>query len=209
MLDWRTIVNGMLIIYAALLTGCTGTSEPTSFFMLSPIMEGKDLRDGGREISVLVGPVYVAAYLDRSQIIARQTGVEVTVHDFDQWAEPLDKNVKRVLIANLSAMLGSTEVYDFENSNSPATKFQLQVEVYRLDFVEEGAASFDAFWTIYDSRGRIVRRNKTQMTRMASGKDMASLVAAQNMLLTDFTKDVAEELISLNVMDMSQRESIE
>jgi len=196
MSNWRNGVCLLLVILVAVLTGCTGKSEPTSFYMLRSLEEFPGLRPAGSDISVLVGPVSVPTYLDRSQIMARQEGVEVIVHDFDHWAEPLDKNVKRVLIDNLSAFLGTAMVYDFENSRSPDTDFQLQVEVSRFDYTKQGTAVFIAFWTLYDAEGEITSRNKTVMTAEAAGEGMASMVAAQNTLVTNFSKNVANELIS-------------
>lgn len=196
MSNWRNGVYLFLVILVATLTGCTGKSEPTSFYMLRSLEEFPGLRPAGSDISVLVGPVTVSDYLDRSQIIARQEGVEVLVHDFDHWAEPLDKSVKRVLISNLSAFLGTAMVYDFENSRSPDTEFQLQVEVSRFDYTKKGTAVFIAFWTVYDADGEITSRNKTVMTAQAAGEGLASMVAAQNTLVTNFSKNVANELLS-------------
>lgn len=208
MSNWRSSACLFLVILVTTLAGCTGKSEPTSFFMLRSLEEYPGPRPTGPDISVLVGPITVSAYLDRSQIVARQEGVEVIVHDFDHWAEPLDRNMKRVLMANLSTLLGSAEVYDFENSRSPDTDFQLQVEVDRFDFTRNGTAILTAFWTVYDAKGDIISRNRTVMTAEAGGKGLASMVAAQNTLVTNFSKKVVDELLSQGSKPrLPQRES--
>ncbi|WP_419176572.1 PqiC family protein [Desulfosediminicola sp.] len=208
MMYWPKNISLACILSVTMLTGCTGKSEPTSFFMLRSIDEISDTIAGevivGSDISVMVGPVTISNYLDRSQIIGRQEGVEVLVHDFDHWAEPLDKNVARVLMANLSTLLGTAKVYDFENSISAHPKFQVQVEIGRFDFSENGTAVFVAYWTIYDANGTPLSRNKTVMTEDVTGRGMASRVAAQNRVVTDFSRVVARKLAELNIVTPAQ-----
>lgn len=178
------------------LVGCGGTSKPTDFFMLSPIMDAQAVSPQGRQISVLVGPVTIPAYLDRDQIISRQTGVEITVFDFDHWAEPLSSNLKRIFITNLSLLLGTDEIYDFDRRNPITTDYQLEVDIYRFDFNKDGKAVLLAFWTILNQRGELLRREKTILEASSSGENLSNRVAAQNMVISALSRKIADVFLS-------------
>ena len=109
-----TVVLTALLI---LLGGCS-SSSPTRFYVLrswSDSMNKKELQPSDRErcVSIGVGPVKVADYLDRPQIVTRVTPNEVKIAEFDQWAEPLGQNISRVLADNLSALLCTKVVVVF------------------------------------------------------------------------------------------------
>ncbi len=193
----KSIAVSVLLLFCTLfIVGCGGTSRPTNFFMLSPIIDSQAVSPQGEQISVLVGPVSVPAYLDRDQIISRQSGAEITVFDFDHWAEPLSNNLKRVLITNLSLLLGSDEIYDFDRRNPITTEYQLEVDVFRFDFNEDGKVVLLAFWTILNERGEVLRREKTILEASSSGENISSRVAAQNVVISDLSRKIADVILS-------------
>ena len=193
----KSIAVSVLLLFCTLfIVGCGGTSRPRNFFMLSPIIDSQAVSPQGEQISVLVGPVSVPAYLDRDQIISRQSGAEITVFDFDHWAEPLSNNLKRVLITNLSLLLGSDEIYDFDRRNPITTEYQLEVDVFRFDFNEDGKVVLLAFWTILNERGEVLRREKTILEASSSGENISSRVAAQNVVISDLSRKIADVILS-------------
>ena len=177
------------------LTGCGGISKPTTFFMLSPIdMESGERSTTKDEISILVGPITVPVYLNRDQIVVRQPGVEVSVNDFDHWAEPLSDNLKRVLVANLSTLLSSSQVYNREHRNLPDTKYQLTIDISRFDNSAEGAGVLLAFWTLSDRKGKVLKREKSLITAQSSTAEIESYVEALNELVSEFSRQLAGEI---------------
>ncbi|MBW2209271.1 MAG: membrane integrity-associated transporter subunit PqiC [Deltaproteobacteria bacterium] len=81
------------IIAAVLLVGvgCTTTPPPTFYqldepanTMLSGLMRG---------VAIGVGPINMAAYLDRPQIVTRATDHKLNLSEFNRWAEPLKESV--------------------------------------------------------------------------------------------------------------------
>ncbi len=186
----------LLLFFILFIVGCGGTSRPTNFFMLSPIIDAQAVSPQGEQVSVLVGPVTVPAYLDRDQIISRQPGVEITVFDFDHWAEPLSNNLKRIFITDLSLLLGSDEIYDFDRRNPITTEYQLEVDIYRFDFNKEGKAVLLAFWTILNDRGEVLRREKTFLEASSSGENLSSRIAAQNVVISALSRKIADVILS-------------
>ena len=60
-----TVVLGIAVLAA----GCLGGSAPTRFYVLAPV-DGPAVA-GERPLAVGVGPVSLASYLDRPQIVTR------------------------------------------------------------------------------------------------------------------------------------------
>lgn len=200
MVTKKNIITFFVLFFLSLsLVSCGGISKPTSFFMLTPIQTDSILpQDGLEQVSVLVGPVTVAAYLNRDQIISQQKGSKMLVHDFDHWAEPLNHNLKRVLIANLSSLLSSAEIYDFDRRSSISTHYQVEVDIQQLDFTVEGTAVLMGFWSIFDNKGTLLQREKAFLQIASTGGDVDSKVAALNKCVSDFSRQVAEAIASQN-----------
>ena len=95
--------------------GCAGTSRPSSFYLLEAVPEAAaplGAGSGGAR-AVVLGPIRLAAYLDRAQMVTRTGGSELSVEEFHRWGEPLKEAVYRVVQENLSAMLGTAAVYSY------------------------------------------------------------------------------------------------
>lgn len=192
-----TITTVLLFFIVLSLAGCGGISKPTTFFMLTPIQaESAQSRHGTEQVSVLVGPVTIPGHLDRDQIISQEKGPTVLVYDFKHWAEPLNQNLKGVLIANLSSLLGSAAIYDFDRRSSIVTDYQVEVDIHQLHFTVEGTAVVMAFWTIFDNDGTVLRREKTTLQADATGKDINSRVSALNAVISEFSRHLAQAISS-------------
>ena len=112
-----TIRIRLWIIAAALLAvaGC-GTTQPSTYYQLSETAN-TELSGLDRGLAVGVGPVNVAPYLDRPQIVVRGQGHTLRLSEFNRWVEPLTDSISRVIIINLSNRLESTRVYKIPRRN--------------------------------------------------------------------------------------------
>src|SRR5690348_1596485 len=99
------------LLPALLLTACAGSSAPTQFYTLATTIEaGAPKTPAGKKLSIGVGPVTIADYLDRPQIIVRDSAYKVTLSTFDQWAGPLDTGLPTVLVGDLAALMPQDDV---------------------------------------------------------------------------------------------------
>ena len=110
----------ILFTIASILQGCTiigkGTAQPTQNYVLNSLYSDEtqpravaDLTD----IGILVGPVRMALYLDRSDIVIRDSQNQIRLAEFSQWAGPLQENFSRVLAENLSVLVTTDGVGSF------------------------------------------------------------------------------------------------
>ena len=191
-----------LLVAMMLISGCAGTSEPSKFFLLLTLPEAGELVQSSVSAgspSVMVGPITLAAYLDRNQIVRRPGGNELTIDEFVRWGEPLQDNFYRVLIDNLSFLLNTAEIYGFNRHAVFPADFQVSIDVIRFDSEVDGDAYLSVFWTVYGDDGEtaLLTRKSSYRAQPSSG-DVAGIVAAQNRTLTDFSREIAAAIQSLD-----------
>ena len=200
MLHHRKLINYIFLSVLMLAVGgCGGRSAPTSFFILSAIDDTPEKVIKPADFNILVGPVTVARYLDRDQIVIRDRDTEVVLDEFNQWAEPLADNLKRVVVENLSILLGTSEIYDIDRHSSKAVDFQLSIDVHRFDIDSEGSALLMVFWSVIDDKQVNLKREKRVLRRQVKQEDMpGAYVSIQNDMVAELSTEIANELISLS-----------
>lgn len=176
------------------LAGCTSGSPPARFYLLGGFAQGEasSMMVGKEGPSVLVGPVTLAAYLDRDQLITRSGPVELKVAPFDRWAESLMDGFYRVLQENLSVLLDTPHVSTVLQQSPGPADFQVAVHVSRFDQDADGGAHLTAFWSLESIRAAgPVLRKKTVVRVAAASPVLSDRVQAQDQALTVFSREIA------------------
>ena len=190
------------LIAAALLAvaGC-GTTPPSNFYQLD---EPATTRLSGLErgLAVGVGPINLAPYLDRPQIVIRgTTGHKLELSEFHRWAEPLNDSISRVIIVNLSNMLESTRVYSIPRRNKTIPlEFRIEIDIARFDGTVDGGALLVARWTLYGRQEAALVTKVSIIREPSSGEPLAEkqaaeekfeqLIAAQNRALQKLSTEL-------------------
>ncbi len=190
-----TIRIRIWMIAAVLLTvvGC-GTSPPPTFYQLEE-HASTQLSGLERGIAIGVGPINVATYLDRPQIVIRGEGHQLQLSEFHRWVEPLTDSISRVIIVNLSNSLGSTRVYKIPRRDiAIPLDFRVEIDIARFDGVLGGDAVLVSRWTIYDRRDN-AQVTKVSIIRESSGAEgFDALIAAQNRALQNLSQEIVASL---------------
>lgn len=73
-----------------IVAGCTGTSPPSTFYLLSAIPEATQPieKASGGSSSIVVGPLSMPAYLERIQIVTQAGDGEMVIDEFHRWGSP-------------------------------------------------------------------------------------------------------------------------
>lgn len=176
----------LLMLCTLLLVGCIGGSSTASrFYMIAPehqSMTAPAEAGASPRARVAVGPVTVASYLDRPQIVTREgNGVRLALAEFDRWAEPLSESLPRVLAEEISRELGGERVQVFPGARGEDADIRISVDVTRLDGDLGGEAVLEAWWTLHDAKGGVLRRGRVT-ERRAAGNDYHTLVKAESEL---------------------------
>ena len=178
-----------------------GTQQPTQNYVLNSLyseeIETRAVADLDA-IGILVGPIRLALYLDRVDIVIRDSQNQIRLAEFSQWAGPLQENFSRVLAENLSVLLATDRVGIFPGTRAMLFDFNVTVNVTRFDGIPGEKADLRARWGILDkNRKKMLFENHTVLSQPTENDSMAALIAAESRTLADLSREIAEAIKSL------------
>jgi hypothetical protein len=179
----------------------TGTQQPTKNYVLNSL-HSEDIETQPvaklSKIGILVGPVRMALYLDRTDIVIRDSQNQIRLADFSQWAGPLQENFSRVLAENLSVLLVTHNVGIFPGTRAMSFDYNVTVDVTRFDGIPGERADLRARWAILDkSRKNMLLKNHSVLTQPTMDDSMEALIAAESRALADLSREIAEAIKAL------------
>ena len=189
-----------------LATACSVLSpqrDSSRFFVLTamspPTSDGLPATsDPGRPLTLAVGQVRLAPYLDRNDLAIRLSADEIRYSDGERWAEPLERSVTNVVALNLSRLLGTARVVAYPQPPGLRTAYQIDLEIGRLDTTRAGEATLAAHWTIENLGTReVVASRDSYLTRAAAGTGTPAAVAALSGVLAELSQEIASTVRDL------------
>ena len=180
---------GAVFVFA----GC-GTSPTPNFFHLE---KNADMRLTGieRGIAIGIGPVTIAPYLDRPQIVTRAGPHGLLMSEFNRWSEPLKNSILRVISVSLSTQLQTTRVYLIPRRNkSIPLEYQVAIDIARFDGELGGDARLAARWSLYDKDNNAILTKVSIISVASDGTDFENLVAAENRALQVLSAEIADAI---------------
>lgn len=196
MIRRRTVLT---VLPLALLVGggCTPPpAAPARYWTLGPIAPHPPGTVSYRE-AIGLGPVTVARYLDRSQLVRRSGSYRLELADRDSWPEPLAEHLGRVLADDLEALLPANEVRLLPADSPTPLAFRLQLEVLAFEATPTGKARLDARWTLIRERdGQWLISRRSRIDRPVTGADTEALVAALSETVSLLAREMAAAVTS-------------
>jgi uncharacterized lipoprotein YmbA len=197
-----------VILFAVLLImgGCAlmgkGTQQPTKSYVLHSLYSEEtkpqpvtDLHDVG----ILVGPLRMAMYLDRSDVVIRDSQNRIDIADFSQWAGPLQENFSRVLAENLSVLLETHRVGIFPGTQAQVFDYNVTVDVNQFDGIPGGKTHLRARWVILDkTRKKVLFEKHSLLNQSTKDDSIEAMVAAQSRTVADLSREIAEAIKALS-----------
>jgi len=180
------------IIATALLSGCASL-PPARHITLD---DGRPKTAKSSTVpSVAVVRANVPELIDRPQLVVRD-GSHVTFSEQYRWAEPLRREIPRVIANDLGELLDSSRVAalpsDAEGFN---VDFKLMLEFQQLDAVIGQGADVDVLWRVECRSGKaFVGRSSFRQPLAGAATDYPALVAAQRQALRRVAAEIAKEI---------------
>jgi hypothetical protein len=199
-----------LAVLLTLVGGCTLLSprpDPSRFYTLAARAPGAAAAVAGSELSVVVGPVSLPAYLDRNEIAVRVSPSELKYALTDRWAEPLLQNVTRVLVEDLGNALGSERVAAVATAPTVTPDFWVEVVVVRFEASADGSAQLTARWAVRDTARKILVIRQSQHAKQSTAASTEGGVNALSTALGDLADEIATVLRELPRSAPPPRES--
>lgn len=140
-----------------------------------------------------IGPIDIADYLNRSQIIDNQSNNSLNMSDNAFWAEPLDKSIARVTALNLTQANSTRNFVYFPWRIDSKPRYSIRVRVDELSRTAN-QAKLNANWELMDNETKrnLLRKNFTRSTPVDSGAK--ALAQAYSTLLAELAGEMDAEL---------------
>lgn len=193
----KDTVRALVLAGLGLVLGGCATSPPSSFYTLTAMPGTPDPAETRTAtFSVGLGPVSFPVFLDRPQIVRRNSGNRLAIDEFHRWGGTLQDDFLRVWTENLTALLGTTRVFPFPSEVQYPLDFRVTADVLAFEGSADAEAILRVRWTVLDHRSREPLRVEETRYRRPIGApgDESALIAAMSATLGDFSRDVAATL---------------
>jgi uncharacterized lipoprotein YmbA len=183
----RALFAGFLAILGT--QACRSPQVTFTYHQLHALAEAQS---GARSTLALeVLPVRLPGLLRRPQLVLPGA----VISDTHRWGNGLEQDVQRILVENLSRLLGSDAVLAYPYGGHLPGAYRILVDVDQWGFELAGTVTFRATWILekVGKEGAIcIRKSRLQEPLKDSGPD--SLVAAQDRLLLGLSRELAAEV---------------
>ncbi len=184
------MIRSPLLLSAILaLAGCATGSR--SFYVLTA--DGPAPSGGGPGVGV--GPVALAEYIDRANLVIAEAPNQLGIAEDHRWAGDLSASVARVTAANLGRRLNTGNVRTYPWQGDDGIRYQVTLDIRQLHGAADGYAVIEAGWRAYSLPDRKIKASRTFVDREPLEADgYQALVAAQSKLLSRLADDIAASL---------------
>ncbi len=180
----------LLLLASALILASCGAG-PRSYYVLKA--DGPTPSGGGRGIGV--GPVSLAEYIDRPNIVVAESEHQLGIAENHRWAGDLASSITRVTATNLGRRLKTGNVRSYPWRGDEGIDSQVTIDIRQLHAGADGFAVIEAGWRSYSLPDRRLKASRTFIDREPLASDgYDALVAAQSTLLSRLADDIAKGL---------------
>jgi len=186
----------ILPLAAILFAGCVRSPEP-KFYTLTPVQDqfiGR--RSTPAQNAVIgIGPVKLADYLDKPQIVTRTSDEQLAKSEFNRWAGSFKDNFINVLADDLGFVLSNQQIYLYPFRPSMTIEYQITIDVIRCDGRLVDAAYLEARWSILQGQDKkLFKMSRFSIREPVTGPDYGDLVAAQSRAVAKLSREIAAAL---------------
>jgi uncharacterized lipoprotein YmbA len=181
-----------------LVAGCAsllGGSPPITYYALTSTSSGSSASPLSDSRIIAVQTVRLPEYLNQKGIVTRTEANELDVAANSQWAGTLDDNITKVIVADLSKLLGTSRIVAYPVSAALPVDRVVQVDISRFEAESDGNVQLSAQWIIFGDGGRsYVQIDGGSYMVSADNGDYRSIAAAMSQALGDLSRDIATSL---------------
>jgi uncharacterized lipoprotein YmbA len=181
-------------VVTLLLTGCLGpgTTRSTRLFVLNASVSPAATNGGTTDLRLGIGRIVLPEFLNRPQIVTRPSANRLSMADFSQWAEPLEKGIPRVLSENLVRLMGTDQVFVYPWPTQMQIDLMLEIAITRFEGDADGAVSLGARWRLVRPDGsEVFALQGSSYADSAADRSSEELVAAMSRTLASLSRDIA------------------
>jgi uncharacterized lipoprotein YmbA len=191
-LFWVGMVVSMMVV-----SGCAGPSQPTRFYRLDGAVISEqmiDLKPQPGLVRIGIAPVEVAGYLDRPQMIERQTTHRLELYEFDQWAGSLQENLLSLLSDQLQQQLRKMQVIAYPWPSRMVPDYELNLSISRFERVKRQIVLQGRWSLTQRTSGQIVMMQQIRLKEPFSGSGIEASIRAASQAVKRLSEHMASEI---------------
>ena len=194
----RGISTGILVLAIFISVACSGPTYKTEYYTLVADAKADLLVEQRYSGSLGVGPIRTPDILNHSGIVSHGSEQQVFVAPYQVWAGDLKRAITRVLADDLSAYLGTDQVWPFPRDNRVRPDRQISILFERFDGERGGEVVLQAKWRLLtaDAEKELHTAKVTLRTQTQDGS-YSAYVQALNQLLDEFAGHLALAIAEL------------
>jgi uncharacterized lipoprotein YmbA len=187
----------MRIFIVIILIGCTligcQHSPRKQYYLLSATTNTNQASAITKTVGL--GPIEVAEYLQRSQLIINRDANSLQMSDNAYWGEPLQKGITRVLSINLMNHQPnrSIETFPWRNDSTPPVSIRLQIHDLQ---VIDGNAVINASWKLVDTASKKILTQHHYLQKKSCSENAREIAEAYSALLAELATEMDRALKS-------------
>jgi uncharacterized lipoprotein YmbA len=179
----------LLLMVAALVAGC---SQPNKTFY---VLTASGPMPSGGGVAIGVGPVSLAEYINRPNLVTQEAPNQLGVAENHRWAGDLASGIARVVAANLGRDLKTGNVRTYPWQRDDEIRYQVTLDIRQLHSEVDGNAVIEAGWRVYQLPERRLVASKTFTDREPLEADgYNASVAAQSRLIGRLSDTIAASI---------------
>ena len=196
-------ISAVVVLLLTLAACGAFISTPTTFYTLTTLVpEEVDTAALGaaKRMTVSIGPVEIADYLSRPEIVVRSSANTLKIAPTERWGGSLRNNVSRILIDNLALLLGPTG-YRIVSWETPVpADYRMAFSVSRFERNESGKVILEAEWQLFgEGETQVVAIGSSRVVEVVTGDNYSATVDAMGRALAVLSRELAARIQALPV----------
>ena len=186
------------------LSGCISVQKSPipRFYVLNDIHENQVSKkiDIASNVLIGVGPIKIPEYQERPQIVTQGKENMLKFAQFDRWGESLDLGMARLIGEDLTVILPGAKFTLYPWNASMPVKYQVVVEIVKLDSDLDKDLFLVAQWLIRDAQNTktmVIKRSEFRQPIMP--QNYSGLAKTLSTVCASLSSEIAEALATLEI----------
>ncbi|MBU0664695.1 MAG: PqiC family protein [Proteobacteria bacterium] len=180
-----------------ILSGCFQAKSGQQYTLSSP-PSIQALPQQDTPMTILIGPVKVASYLDQPRMVKRYGASRIDTIAGREWAGgDLAEMISNQLVADMASLLKPSPVYPYPVTIAGAKGRRAAIDILRFEGSEDKTATIEARWFLFDLQDKSIIKVQSSLFHvpLADGS-YETLATALSQGLALLSREIAETAIS-------------
>ncbi len=175
------------------LVGCFQATPVRQYILITePIPQALD--HNLEPMTILIGPVKLANYLDQARIVRRHGPTRIDALTGHQWAGDLTEMISQKLIADLGGLLKPAQVLAYPGPAGQGRR--VSIDILRFEGTDDKKAIIEANWTIFDLESKEMLKTHSSLIHMLLSDDsFETLTTVLSKGLTQLGQEIATSIV--------------